>query len=180
MAAQEADGSGWAIEGLAADGPEPSLRGRLMLFGQFVGDWDIVENRYIDDDDGTWKTGRGEVHWRWILNGRGVQDVWSDYEAETGRVIPVGTTVRFYSAELNAWHSVWISPLQGKVRKFLATRVGDEIVLDGATNPDGTRVRWIFYDITPNEFRWRAERRAEGDPSWNAYEKMIIRRKPGR
>jgi hypothetical protein len=35
------------IEGLGADGPDPNMREKLMLFGQFVGDWDIVEARYI-------------------------------------------------------------------------------------------------------------------------------------
>jgi hypothetical protein len=28
------------LKGLAAVGPYPSLRDRLMLFGQFVGDWE--------------------------------------------------------------------------------------------------------------------------------------------
>jgi hypothetical protein len=31
------------IEGLAALAPDPEMRGKLMLFGQFVGDWDILE-----------------------------------------------------------------------------------------------------------------------------------------
>ena len=34
------------IKGLGADGPDPNMRQKLMLFGQFVGDWDIVEARY--------------------------------------------------------------------------------------------------------------------------------------
>jgi len=29
------------ITGLEADGPAPELREELMLFGQFVGDWEI-------------------------------------------------------------------------------------------------------------------------------------------
>jgi hypothetical protein len=33
----------WLIKGLGADGPDPTLRKKLMLFSQFVGDGDIVE-----------------------------------------------------------------------------------------------------------------------------------------
>jgi len=29
------------IKGLGADGPDPRLKEKLMLFGQFVGDWHI-------------------------------------------------------------------------------------------------------------------------------------------
>jgi hypothetical protein len=36
----------WKIEGLGATEPYPNLKEKLALFGQFVGDWDIVEARY--------------------------------------------------------------------------------------------------------------------------------------
>ncbi len=175
MATDEARSTPWSIDGLAASGPDPGLRDELMLFGQFVGDWDIEENLYLEDD-GTWKSGQGEVHWRWILEGRAVQDVWTERDPTTGRVTSVGTTVRFYSSELKAWYSVWLSPVQGRVRRFIGRRVGDEIVLEGERNPDGSLVRWIFYDITADRFRWRAERRRTSDPDWVVYERMRIRR----
>ena len=45
-------GGDWLIEGLAAEGPFPECADKLSLFGQFVGDWDIVEEprdrRYLD------------------------------------------------------------------------------------------------------------------------------------
>jgi hypothetical protein len=48
------------IKGLEADGPDPTLREKLMLFGQFVGNGDIVEARYMQAD-GTWGKMKGEV-----------------------------------------------------------------------------------------------------------------------
>jgi hypothetical protein len=36
----------WMIKGLGADGPHSEFKEKLMLFGQFVGDWDIIEARY--------------------------------------------------------------------------------------------------------------------------------------
>ena len=63
------------IKGLMANGPDVSLKEKLMLFGQFVGDWDIVEARYMQAD-GTGVKMKGEVHFGWILGGTAIQDVW--------------------------------------------------------------------------------------------------------
>lgn len=67
----EKTSSKWEIKGLAADGPDSGLKEKLMLFGQFVGDWDIVEARYMQAD-GTWVKMHGEVHFGWILGGSAV------------------------------------------------------------------------------------------------------------
>jgi hypothetical protein len=64
--------NGWLIEGLGAKGPDPSLKEKLMLFGQFVGDWDIIEARYLQAD-GIWVKMEGEVHFGWILGGTAIQ-----------------------------------------------------------------------------------------------------------
>jgi hypothetical protein len=60
------------IEGLMADGPTLETREKLKLFGQFVGDWDILEDRNLMPD-GTWSVAKGELHWGWILDGGAVQ-----------------------------------------------------------------------------------------------------------
>src|SRR5947208_16011412 len=62
----------WTIKGLGAEGPFPELKEKLMLFGQFVGDWEM-DARY-PQPDGTEIKAKGEIHFGWILNGRGVQD----------------------------------------------------------------------------------------------------------
>ncbi len=74
LGAQILSNRAWEAIGLKADGPFPGMEEKLALFGQFVGDWDILEDRYLKPDC-TWAVGRGELHWRWILNGRGVRDV---------------------------------------------------------------------------------------------------------
>jgi hypothetical protein len=60
--------NGWLIKGLRALGPDPNLKEKLMLFGQFVGDWNIVEAHYTQGD-GTEVKMKGEVHFGWILGG---------------------------------------------------------------------------------------------------------------
>ena len=93
----------------------PEMREKLMLFGQFVGDWDILEDHYLQPD-GTWAVSRGALHWGWILDGKAVQDVWMSIDEKTGKTIPEGTTIRFYDQKIDAWHSVWISPTQRVVK----------------------------------------------------------------
>ena len=92
-------GKNRAIEGLFAEGANPEMKENLMLFGQFVGDWDILQDRSLQPD-GTWTATRGELHWGWILDGRAVQDVWMWIDEKTGKLIPEGTTVRFYDRRM--------------------------------------------------------------------------------
>jgi hypothetical protein len=120
------------IKGLGADGPHPELKEKLMLFGQFIGDWDISEARY-PQPDGTEAKRKGEIHFGWTLDGKAIQDVWMIHKEDLRRAVPAGTTIRFYDRNLDAWHSTWISPDQGVVRTFIARKVNDEIVLEGKT-----------------------------------------------
>ena len=163
------------IEGLAANGPHPELAERLSLFGQFVGDWDIVEWRNRRED-GSWQVGHGELHWRWILDGRAVQDVWATVDDSTGRTVPLGTTIRFFDPKIDAWHSVWISPVNGVARIFVARKIGEEIVLE-ANNARGRLLHWIFSEITSDSFRWREEVLQTPPSGWVMDEEMQIRRR---
>lgn len=147
-----------------------------MLFGQFVGDWEIDAQYFLPD--GTHPKGKGELHVGWILNGRAIQDVWMGHIDNPPAGFPpisFGTTVRFYDPKIDAWHCVWIAPLSGIVQTFVARRVGDEIVLEGKTK-DGYPERWIFSEITPRSFRWRSVESHDNQRTWQLTEEMSIRR----
>jgi len=92
-----------------------------------------------------------------------------------GKGVAAGTTIRFYDPEAEAWQCVWISPLRGITRTFLARQVGDEIVLEGTTK-DGYLERWIFSKITPRSFTWRAVESHHGEETWQLTEEMFVRR----
>jgi hypothetical protein len=162
------------IVGLGSSAPDKELAEKLMLFGQFVGDWDILEDRCLTSD-GTWKSQRGELHWGWILGGKALQDVWMTIDPSTGNAIPEGTTIRFYNPKIDAWNSIWLSASQAAVRTFIGRKVLDEIVLEGET--DGHAVKWIFSEITSNSFRWRAEETRDNRITWILTEEMRIRRR---
>lgn len=167
-----------AVEGLSAASPDPALADKLMLFGQFVGDWDIVEARY-PQPDGSSVTRTGEIHFGWILEGRAVQDVWMGTDPETGKVRPAGSTVRFYDPAIDAWHSIWIAPRFGVVQSFVGRKVKDEIVLE-SKNAKGHLENWIFSEIARDAFRWRAEESRDEGKTWALTEEMRVARRPQR
>lgn len=104
----------------------------------------------------------------------GVQDVWISHGSQPENSVAAGTTIRFYDPEREVWQCVWISPLRGITRTFEARKVGNEIALEG-TNKDGYPERWIFSEIMPRSFRWRAVESHDGKKTWQLTEEMFVR-----
>lgn len=163
----------WTIRGLGSEGPYPEFKDKLMLFGQFVGDWEM-DARY-PRPDGTEIKGKGEIHFEWILEGRAVQDVFMSRDERSGKAVPAGTTLRYYDSKIDAWHCIWFSPKQGIIQSFIARREGEEIVLRGQTK-EGHPEHWIFSEITPLSFRWRAVESHDNEKTWVLTEEMRTRR----
>ena len=164
------------FDALRADGPHPELADRLMLFGQFVGAWDLAITNLPPGGPRTEVA--GEVHFAWGLEGRAVVDVWiAPRRGSRGGDGPgfYGTTVRFFDPRIDAWRSTWIAPASGAVLPFTGRQVGEEIVLEGSF-AEGTLTRWIFSGITPERFRWRAAQSADGGATWTTVQEMAARR----
>ena len=62
------------LDALQARGPHPDEAPHLMLFGQFVGAWDVDVTNIAPD--GTIQELKGEWHFGWALEGRAIMDVW--------------------------------------------------------------------------------------------------------
>ncbi len=165
---------GWFIKGLGAKGPDPNLKEKLMLFGQFIGDWNIVEAHYTQAD-GTEVKMKGEVHFGWILGGTAIQDVWMGCREGSRKVTLFGTTIRFYEPKIDAWRSTWLFPIKGLVQTFIARKVDDEIVLESKTD-EGYPEKWIFSQITPNSFRWHSQETHDNGKTWQLTEEMQIQK----
>lgn len=159
---------------LEAAGPYPGMERQLSLFGQFVGDWVIVEDRFLKEDSAD-ITYRGELHWRWILEGRATQDVWMMFDEERGMMVPIGSTVRFYDSSKEDWQSIWIVPSRSEIRLFRAHGETGSIVLESTTN-EGHPEHWVFFDIKHDSFKWRAEESHDNGRSWKITEIMNIMR----
>jgi hypothetical protein len=62
------------LSALPAAGPHPTYRDQLMLFGQFVGVWDL-DVMFFDEAGNVVFHGPGEWAFAWVLDGRALQDV---------------------------------------------------------------------------------------------------------
>jgi len=160
-----------ALQALPADGPAAGYRQELMLFGQFVGDWEFQGVEY--HADGSRVTDKGEIQFGWVLAGRAVQDVWIERERSDNEPKNYGTTIRAYDPKLDAWRIVWVDPPSGHVQTMMGRKVGEEIVLEGK-RANGVAIRWIFSEIKPDSFRWRGEESVNG--TWRLAEECFPRR----
>ena len=164
------------IEALRSAGPDPDHADALMLFGRFVGSWDVAG--VLIEPDGSPSEHRGEWHFGWVLEGRAVQDVLISPPRAPGRgaSFECGTTIRFYDPHSGVWQVTYVSPVSRQVHRLVGRPSGDEIVQEGA-RPDGRPQRWTFSDITERSFRWRGEVSADGGRSWAVDEEMRARRR---
>ena len=160
------------IDALRADGPAGPYADKLVLFGRFVGSWELEWR-----GSGSARA-RGELHFGWVLGGRAVQDVW----IVPGRGQPGegrhGSTIRFFDPTIDAWRSTWIEPINARVRRFIGRSVGPDIVL--LSDEEDPQLRWSFTEITPDSFTWRGETSLDGGGSWTFDEEMLARRVGGR
>jgi hypothetical protein len=152
---------------LLAPGPDETLKAKLDLFGQFVGNWEVAVVSHLPD--GSSQTATGEWHFGWILDGRAIEDVWMvpRRAARQAGAAPIGygTTLRFYDPKADAWQVLWASASSRTTIVFKARRVGDEIVMEAQDAPQPTR--WIFSRITSESFHWRA---VQSNDDWKTVE----------
>lgn len=110
-----------------ADGPADGVD--LSLFGQFAGSWELDCTEH--DSDGSTAVRRGEWHFGYALGGLATTDVWILPGVEHG------VSVRFPdpAAGPGSWRSTWVGPGRRRTHTFAASRVSEQIVLDGGDLP---------------------------------------------
>src|SRR6266540_909207 len=141
------------IKALHTDRPAADRADKMGLYGWLIGRWEM--DAVIHDDDGRKHTGRGQIHFGWVLEGRAIQDVW---------ILPgffYGTTLRVYDPGLDAWHILWNDPVKQLYVRQLGRARGKDIVQEGK-NDACIATRWSFTEITPHSFHWLGERSPDG------------------
>jgi hypothetical protein len=165
-------------QALLADGPAREHAEALMLFGRFVGEWELDWTGY--DWNGETRAERGEWIFGWVLEGRAIQDVW--IIPARGRRGPAegeyGSTIRVYDPLLDAWLVTWNGPIARARRTLVARAAGDGILQEGQTE-EGYPLRWIFSEIDERSFTWRSVCSRDGEKTWHLREEMRVWRKPG-
>ena len=176
------------ISMLRADGPDPDLADRLATFGRFVGAWGI--DGHAIAEDGTVTRFVGEWRFGWVLEGRAIQDVLAVRPAgaapgQRSRGIGIGSTVRLYDPDRDAWLISWMGPSDGEFSTLFAHESGDRIVLEGQWTAGrqwsgpGTerRFEWSFSEIAPASFRWQGRLSDDGGATWRLAEEMLATRR---
>ena len=158
------------LRALAADGPASDRSGKMGLYGQFIGSWDLDVRHFPEDAPA--RRRRGEWHFGWVLEGRAIQDVWivpprdERSAADAAKTnSPYGSTLRVYDTRLEAWRIQWSDPVGQTFLQMIGRAEGNDIVQLG-TAEDGKLIRWSFRDITASSFLWRGESSADQGKSW--------------
>lgn len=166
--------------GLLASAPLSAMAEQLHLYGQFIGDWDLLVTQYLPD--GTTTSRRGEWNFRWVLEGRAVQDMFIvPARGDRGRAPPdkkesYGTTLRIYDPERDSWEITYVDPVYAAVFRMTARVENGEIVQKGVDR-NGHTYRWVFFDIHPDSFRWRSEVMQDGGTTWRKEQDFRATRK---
>jgi hypothetical protein len=166
--------AGTGIKGLEAKAPAADLADKLMLFGQFVDNWECDVVAILPD--GSKQTNKCEWNWGWILGGRAIQDVYMIYsndEKPGAPFVEYGTTLRVYDTTIDAWHVIYAGPIHNNLTILTARKKGDEIVLETG-NDNGRMGQWIFSEITKNSFHWRAQGSSDGGKTWHVIQEMQV------
>ncbi|MEJ1095530.1 MULTISPECIES: hypothetical protein [unclassified Pseudoxanthomonas] len=162
---------------LVSDRSHASIPESDRIFEPFIGSWDL-EVRWYGTDGVLERSERGEWHFARVLEGRAIQDIWIvppiDERSRRPEAGEYGTSLRFYDPDIGAWRSTWIGPFHRYIRRFIARRVNDEVVLDLLPEEPPPLMRWIFHDIQSDSFAWRNEVQEQG--GWRIQQSFSSRR----
>ncbi len=154
---------------LAAPGRSHEIPESADVYGWLVGSWELDVRHYGVDVAA--RHLKGEVHFARVLEGRAVQDVWimprlSERSAEIDKTVNMyGMTLRVWDASLQAWRVTWINGVTGSRDELIGRWSGKDIVQVG-THANGTPIRWMFTEITPDSFRWTGEALQPDGKTW--------------
>jgi hypothetical protein len=153
------------------------------LYDGFLGRWEAEAQAFLPD--GATRRHYWQICFERALEGRAIQDVWITPPREGPRIgqserwgpfdNQYGMTIRVYDAKLDAWRVTWIDPCAG-YRAELIGRPHNGGIFQEGIGSDGAKVRWIFSDIRPDSFRWRAEISRDDGAHWYKAIEMLAQR----
>lgn len=167
------------MEALAFSERSPEIASADDVYGWLAGSWELDVRRY--GVDVTSRNLKGEVHFGWVLEGRAIQDVWimpqrTERSPQMEKTCNMyGTTLRVWDASVQAWRVTWINAVTGSRDELIGRWNGKDIVQVG-TRANGTPIRWMFTQITPNSFRWTGEVLEADGHTWRLEGEFLARR----
>lgn len=170
----------YVFERLYSNRPHPDMVQDLMLFGQFVGLWEM-DVMFFNDANEMIYNQKNEWLFFWILDGRAIQDILigpnmnENLSTEPGKR-RMGTSVRQYDIKEHIWNITWFGVTGNDYVNLTSQKKNDEILLEGF-EPDGSLIKWVFKHIELNSFEWEGYNSNDNGKSWHLDQKMIGTRK---
>lgn len=167
------------VGNLLASGPAAPGGENRELYGMLVGSWDGEWVDHLPMEDVRMSA---EVHASWILEGRALQDLWlvpapwdRDPANPPKSALRHGTTLRIYDPKKDRWSINWFNPVSGVESHLEGRKEGDQIMQTGL-DAKGQPTRWIFDEIHPDSFHWRAEGSSDGGKTWACFAELAALR----
>lgn len=167
------------IRNLVVAGPAAAGGENRELYGMLVGSW---EGEWVDHLPAEDVRMSAEVHASWVLEGRALQDLWlvpAPWDRDPAKplksVLRHGTTLRIYDPKKDRWSINWFNPVSGLESHLEGRKEGDQIMqtgLDGKGQP----TRWVFDEMHPDAFHWRAEGSSDGGKTWTCFAELAALR----
>ncbi|OPJ56632.1 hypothetical protein [Clostridium oryzae] len=152
-------------------------RDKLMLFGQFVGEWDF--EWHDKNANGKERIIPGEWIFSFVLEGSAVQDVFICPSRKERFKLKqpdseYGTTIRFYNPKKDAWDVFY--GCTGEATLLEAKPEGDKIVLTCLNTQDHI-MKWVFSDIKKDSFHWQHMFSKDNGGTWNINGELFAKRR---
>ena len=166
------------LAALGASGPDAERADKMMLFGQFVGRWDL-DIAFFDRNGCETRRYPGEWVFGWVLGGRAIQDVLvapprDDAGKPPSPTARTGSTLRYFDPALDAWRVTWVGAYSNEVGILIGRAQGDRIVLEG--QEEGEYYRWVFSEISRDRFLWTGYMSDDKGETWWKEQEMVARR----
>ena len=148
-----------------ADQVNPNAPGPLKKLGFCIGDWEI---RPLNAPDGVKPVAR--MHAYWTLDGHAL---FADYRGlnRQGKVVFRGTSFRTYDPKNKKYYMKWMVAGKGDYTLISGNFENEALVTTGqGIDQRGDFIeRYSFFDIKPNQFKFKLERSYDDGKSWQLH-----------
>ncbi len=115
-------------------------------FTNFIGEWDC--QIWNLGQDGNWQEAKAKWVWKYILDGKGIQDFWYGPTS-------MGTNVRIFNPKEKQWMNTWIENGGNTISGIWQARTEADKTIVMTDKENSFKI--YFFNITEDSFDWKWE-----------------------
>lgn len=169
------------VDTLLSDKCHREYQEKLRPYAPLIGNWDFEWVGH-QEDGSTWSV-PGEWLFSWVLEGRAIQDNWICPKRELRSLEKYpkgeyGTTIRIYDFKEEKINTFWFGTILSQFRIFEARWEDNKIIQEEIPFKNRDKIcRWIFKDITEDNFKWEAHESMDNKESWKITQEVFATKK---